>query len=705
MFKKTILSLAIAALAVFGAGARTINIHGKVTFKGDNHPAFGVNVRDLDSNEILATTDDEGNYLITTDSESTLLFENGGLTVEDRMIEVDGRLEINVEVLRAKMMLDEVEVTGVSNKKVFVVEDADLEVDGNMLKIKNYRVRIPKKLFDADKRLTIQPAIYNVTRNHISFLNPVIVDGRRYAITQERMDDWNLAVDPLTHSPNYYVKDDNTIKDNIVLIHDSLYLENPTDDVFAVIHPVIEDYNRVVYADSFEVAHGTVNPFRFLQFSLSPVDMTDARHIPNDVPELRDTEGEMNLLFAVGKSNLDPSLGINGSELNALLQRFRDIENDPNSKLKGFEIFGYASPEGNPETNNRLARERMNSALNWINSSYNFSKKVKPQANAAVAPWSEVVKMLRADSLLTEADRVQEVLDKYSTPEGRMFAMSRLPFYKTLLAETYLPRLRRVSYTIKTEYYRPLTDEEIEELYKTDPSQLAKHHYYRLYSSRQGREREEILRNAVKTYPGNFVAAATDLSKIMLDKKEDPTAILEPYFKDYKNWNTLPVSMRHNYGVAAMNNMRYSLADSLFSSIPDELPEIHKAKIYSRVIQGDFSEQVVKEVGKDSRLNRVLILLKQKRNALAWQGAQNLGKSAIEDYVKAIAAHRMENFSDYDFLESALRKDPSLLEVAKVDGDVADMLDNMDLDDILANPMADPTGESSATEADTHHDD
>lgn len=707
MIKKTILSLALAALTAVAANARTINIFGKVTFTNDNKPAFGVNVRDFSSNKILATTDDEGNFIITADSEGTLVFENGGLTIQDLMVDIDERMQLNVSVLRAKRMLNEVEVTGTIQKKAFVIEDADLEVDGNMLKIKQYRVKIPQKMFDADKRITIQPAIYNITRDHVTYLNPVVVDGWRYAITQERMDDWNLAVDPLTQIPNYYVKSGEALKDNVVYIRDSVYLDNPSDDVIAVIRPMIEDYNRVLYADSFEIARGTVNPFRFLQFKLDPVELTDTRYVPNDIPEPRDTEGEMNLMFEVGKSKLNPELGINGQELDALLDQFKKIENDPNSTLKGFSIFGYASPEGNPETNDRLAKERMESALSWINASYHFPKKVTPVAEAEVAPWSDVIDMLRADSLFEEADMVQLVLDTYKSPEGRMVAMSRLPFYKTLLATKYLPRLRRVSYTIKTEYYRPLTDAEIEEIYKQDPSQLAKHHYYRYYTSRQGKEREEILRNAVKTYPGNFVAAATDLSKIMLENGEDPTELLAPYFADHSQWRILPASTRHNYGLAALNNMKYSLADSLFSTINDDRPQIHKAKVYSRVIQGDFSANIIDEVGKDSHLNRVLILLKQKRNNLAWQAAQQLGNSAVEEYVKAIAAHRLEDFSDYDHLELALRKDPSLLDIAKVDGDVVDMLENLDIDDILANPIietTDITSENNENSQQTTHE-
>ena len=692
MFNKTILSLAIAALATLSANARTINIHGKVTIKGSGEPVPAVVIRNGETNKIIGGTDDDGNYLITADSEGTLFLES--LTCDDMTVEIDDRMKIDIEMIRSKNVLQEIVAIGKGSKKTFVMEDAELEIDGNMMKIKRYPVHIPPKLFSSDKRLIIQPAIYNVTRQHLSYLNPVVVDGKHYAITQERMDDWDTSVDPLT--PYRRIKQGGNNKEsNTFYITDSLYLENPSDDVFALIMPMIEDYNKVVYRDSFEVARGIINPFRWLKFSLDPMDMNDPRYIPNDVPEPRDNVGEMNLMFEVGKSKLNPSLGSNESELNALVNEFTKIYNDPNSTLKGFSIYGSASPEGSYETNSRLAKDRMNSALTWIKNSVNLKKNVDVSYEAEVAPWENVVKMLRADSLFEEADRVQTILDKYSGSESRTAAMSRLPFYKTLLAETYLPRMRRVNYNIKTEYYRPLTDAEIDELYKTDPSQLAKHHYYRYYSVRQGDEREAVLRNAVKAHP-DFYVAATDLSKIMLEKGEDPYSLLEPYFVDYRKWKTLPVSTRYNFGVAAMNNMKYSLADSLFETVP-ELPETHKAKMYCQVMTGNYMD-VIEEVCEDSPLNEVLILLKMRNNGAAWSAAQKLGDSAVEEYIKAIAAHRVDDYQDLDFLESALRKDPSLLETAKIDGDVVDMLENIDLENLFNNPVE---TESEDTETET----
>ena len=126
-------------------------------------------------------------------------------------------------------------------------------------------------------------------------------------------------------------------------------------------------------------------------------------------------------------------------------------------------------------------------------------------------------------------------------------------------------------------------------------------------------------------------------------------------------------------GIACMDAMRYSLADSILSTLPDT-PDTHKAKIYSAAHNGRYMD-VLDEINEDSPLNEVLVLLASKNDHFAWEKAQKLGNSAVELYVKAIAANRLDNSVDAGkYLDRAIALDPSLLEVAKIDGDVIDLL-------------------------------
>jgi len=670
---KKLISSVLMTLLVMPAYARTINIHGLITLKGSGEPVSGVTIYNARTNKFLGMTGDEGRYNITADSEDELSFS--GMSCQETREMVNGRLEINVSMIPEANELNEVLVLGQGNNKTLITEPADLDVEGNYLRLKT-KVKIPAKLFSSQVRMIIQPCIYNVTAKHLSYLTPIVYDGWRYADTQERMYDWDLKLDSLTQYRQ--VKTDSYRKESTVYIIDSLYVQNPREDYMGVIMSSLENYNNIIYTDTFEIARGTVNPLRFLKYDLPPMTMDEERFLPTPEVELRDASGEMNLIFPVGKSELDLSLGNNAAELQKLIEEFRTIENAPDMTLKSFSIFGYASPEGRYTSNRQLASRRMESAMSMVLQSIDPSlrRNAEMSSDAEVAKWEEVVDMLLVDSLNTEADAIREVLDRYKTIDAQSAAMTRLPFYKTI-KEKYLPRLRRVSYSIVSSRYRPLTDDEISELYISNPKGLSKYQFYRYYSVREGEERENALKMALSTHP-DFAVAATDLSEIMLKRGENPKQILKPFFADPKKWSKLPQSMRYNMGVACLDSMNYSLADSILSTI-DDTEKSHKALIYCKALNGNYQE-VMQEICEDSPLNEVLLLLAVKDNNNAAARARKLGNSAVEEYVKAVAANRLDDYlTAINHLENAFRLDPSLKDVAKVDGDVIDLLDEEDI--------------------------
>lgn len=663
----------LVAASAFG---RTINIHGKATIKGSDEPAVGAAIFDAGANRLLGVADDDGRYNVTFESDGRLLFSH--VACEDLIVDVDGRLQIDVVLVPETKELAEVVVVAKGREATIQPEPTDLVLEGNTIRLKT-RVKVPEKMLDSDVRMIIQPAIYNVTKRHLSYLNPVIVDGKNYAVTQERMYDWNERRDTLTTFER--VKPTNNNNESIIFINDSLRLDNPNDDYMCVVMTSVENYNRILYTRQFEIARGTVNPLRFLSYNLTPMGMNESKFLPTPEMELRDASGEVNLLFPVGKSKLDMSLGNNTEELNTMIAELRKIEQDPNSTLKSFTIYGSASPEGRYEVNKELAEARMKSAMDKVLSSINpeLRKNAEISSYASVASWEEVVTMLRADGLNSEADQVQQVIDRTRSGENRTYAVSKLPFYKNLIVEKYLPRLRRVNYSVVSSGYRPLTDDEIADLYKTNPSGLSKYQFYRYYSPLKGAERETALRHALAAHP-DFVVAATDLSEIMLERNENPIEILNPFFVDAKKWKQLPVSTRLNMGTACLNNMEFARADSIISTLPDT-DDTHKAIIYAAAQNGRFND-VIQEIEEDSPMNELLLLLAIKENKRAWDKAQKLGGSAVEQYIKAIAANRVDkSIEASSYLEKALKLDPSLLEIAKIDGDVLDLLDEQNLNE------------------------
>ncbi len=672
-------SLAVIMLTSAAASARDINVRGIVTnTKGE--PLQGVCIYNVETDQLLASTNEEGKYLVIIDSDGKLAYSILGM--EDTEVPVEGRLAIDVVLTASSITLDEVLVKAKGKLKTVAPEPTDIEIKGNYAHIKT-RVKVPHRLFNSSTRLIIQPALYNVTANKMWYLKPLVFDGRRYNITQDRMLDFNLNADPLT--PYVEVQKHSSHKDDMIFWSDSVYLDNPDQDFHCDMLMAMENYNRVFYRDTTTISRGTVNPMRFFQYSLLGTEVTDTTFYPTPEMQMRDTRGDVMLTFKVNDARLYMDQGNNRAEMNSLLSQLQHIENDPDAALKSFHIYSTSSPEGNYAKNVDLSKRRMQSALELImdNLSPTTRRYMEVKSDASVEPWESLVTMLRADSLNTEADAVADIITKYP---GQMDAQSirirKLPFYSSLIPEKYLPRMRKVSYEFLTSQFRYLTDDEIAEVYKTDPKSLSRYEFFRLYRyiAKTPAEKEEYLKKALETHP-SFLVAATDLAAMKLERGEADYDLLGNYLKPGKKIKKIPDEARLNHIAACLASHHYLEADSLASLLPDT-PRFHKAKIYTDVFNGRY-EGAMQEVAAESPVNEVVILLALKANDQAWRKASKLGGSAEEEYLKAVAANRVDEYmAAVSHLENALRLKPELKEIAKIDGDLIDLMEEREEEEV-----------------------
>lgn len=646
--------------------AREINVRGTVT-NLDDEPLYRVSIYNAVTNKLVGVTNEDGKYLVKIDSEATLLFSSLGY--DEKQVAVHGELTVDVVLEPSAVALQEVVVSAKRITDNVVPEPTDIEVKGNYFHIKT-RVKIPKELFSTDARMIIQPGIYNVTRGKMIFLSPLVFDGQEYAITQERMYDYDVKQDPLAQYVK--IKASSSRKDDLVGYNDSTYVENPNDDFRCDMMVAMENYNRVLYRDTFVIARGVVNPLRFLEYEIPGSAVKNESFFPQPEMQLRDTKGDVNLTFPVNKSQLNLNDGNNREEMNRLIARLRAVENDPNARLKSFSIAGTASPEGNYAKNEQLAQQRMSSAMELVLQELNEStrRQLEIGTKASVETWDRVVALLRADGKSQEADAIQAVIDKYpDDPNRQSRGVVALPFYRPLITEQYLPQLRRVSYELLFSQYRYLTDDEIKELYRENSGDLTRNEFWRLYNMADSKaEREAICRRALEVYP-KFLVAATDLAAMLIEQGKPDAELLVPYL----GMKEIPDETRLNQVIAWLSVGKFVQADSLAAELPDT-GAYHKAKVYSAALNGRY-EEVIQEISSESPFNEVLMLLAIKANDQAWEKAKLLGNSARENYIKAVAANRVDEVVlALSYLESAFKKDPSLRDIASIDGDVLDLL-------------------------------
>ena len=133
------------------------------------------------------------------------------------------------------------------------------------------------------------------------YLKPLVFDGRRYNITQDRMLDFDLNDDPLT--PYVEVQKHSSRKDDMIFWAApsiSIILTTTSCDMLMA----MENYNRVFYRDTTTIARGTVSPMRFFQYNLIGTEVTDTTFYPTPEMQMRDTRGDVVLTFRVNDARL-----------------------------------------------------------------------------------------------------------------------------------------------------------------------------------------------------------------------------------------------------------------------------------------------------------------------------------------------------------------------------------------------------------------
>lgn len=658
----TLISL-IAVMMPMEILAQNIRVTGVV--RGNNGERIaGVSVKDLGRQRVLGITDDDGKYSVVLAPNATISFTCMGYSEEK--VKVKGRPMIDVEMQSTAKEIDEITVTAALLGNV-VFEPSEIEVVGNYFHLRT-RFKVPKDIMALDHRLVVQPTIYNVTRRKVSYLKPVVSDGREYLLTQERMYGFDITRDVL--SP-YIQKSQISRQGEIIAYHDSVYIENNRDDYRADVFLSVEDYHKILRVDTTVIAKGTVNPLRFFDYNIPAEDLTDSIYIPKPELALRNDKGKVHLTYLPGKAQINEKDPVNAQELKKLEDRIKYLEEDPDAKLESMSIFGISSPEGDYNKNVALANERMKSARDKILSYISPATRefLKVESQSKVEDWQPVVEMLKNDSLLDKAAELQAIIDKYPNKMNSQFnRIRKLSYYRTVIVP-YLTELRRVEYDFGYSLYRVLNDNEIKEMYEQNPSQLSRYDFYRMFQmAKDDVEKEIIYTQALTEYP-RFMLAANNLAALYIRQGRSNPDILKPFIND-----EAPEEVLTNQIVATLDKWQYETADSIASLMGDTQTSEHIRSI-TRLLNGNYQEALSK-FAKEGGLNEVLILLAMKRNDEAWEKAQELpDDSARILYVKAIITNRLDMVVEaINYIETALDMDPSLREIAEIDADVKDLL-------------------------------
>ena len=221
--------------------AQKVEIRGSV-IDDEGEPAISIVIRDQnEKGDVYGITDLDGKFKIMADPSTTLHFS--GFAYASKTVKLKGKTTINVVISYEASMIDEVVITAKKVVDKLLPEPTDIEIVGNQYII-HPKVKIPKEMYKPNTRIVVQPMLVNITRKTQSLFRPAVVTGKEYAITLERMMEFDLSRDPLAPFQEKTQKID---KNEVIAYVDSLYMDNPDDECRCDIYMYLVEYKKLAY--------------------------------------------------------------------------------------------------------------------------------------------------------------------------------------------------------------------------------------------------------------------------------------------------------------------------------------------------------------------------------------------------------------------------------------------------------------------------
>lgn len=132
-------------------------------------------------------------------------------------------------------------------------------------------------------------------------------------------------------------------------------------------------------------------------------------------PKIMEGRGEALLQFVINRYDINLSLGDNRNEMNRMLATLQKIVTDSLATLNSVSIYGMASADGSYAFNTTLARNRANSAKNWLVDQLHFNASQASRFSIGSRPegWMPVLQAMTADGH-PDSLKVREIIDKYN---------------------------------------------------------------------------------------------------------------------------------------------------------------------------------------------------------------------------------------------------------------------------------------------------
>lgn len=249
------------------------------------------------------------------------------------------------------------------------------------------------------------------------------------------------------------------------------------------------------------------------------------------------------LNFKVNRYEILQDFMNNAQVLSEVDQVVKEVRNDPNLTVSEFLITGYASPEGNYQSNMTLSENRAKSFVNYLSTTYGIaSSTIKTDWKGE--DWDGLRRVV-SDSHITDRQNVLDIIDNEPDILARKNKLKQLSGGETyrMLLQDYYPPLRRNEYTISY-VARSFSIDEAKELIKTKPQHLSLNEMYLVANSypKNSNDFKQVFGIAARIYPDDPIARL-NTATLSMENNDIDNAIKQLEGIDLPQaWNNLGIA-------------------------------------------------------------------------------------------------------------------------------------------------------------------
>ncbi len=223
-----------------------------------------------------------------------------------------------------------------------------------------------------------------------------------------------------------------------------------------------------------------------------------------EVVKQRETSLTADITYPQGVTEMRHDYGSNMLELARIDRILAPMMNDDVYDIKNVRIDGYASIEGQWDTNERLARDRAESFSRWLRDRYGLMRNIEVISHGE--DWEGLLKMVEEDPGMPSRSRVMAIIEGVGIFNGREKQLMDLdegvPY--RYMYRHFFPRLRRMVITFNYEV-GSLDGDNARRVMESRPGDLSHAEMLRTMSA-QGSDRLAMYRTLAAQHPSDPVA-------------------------------------------------------------------------------------------------------------------------------------------------------------------------------------------------------